>query len=131
MTPPRDYGRLATALGDLVTRKQREYGDSAGRSHAIVAILYPQGVPAHAYRDVLLLVRVIDKLSRIAQRGPDRADLGGESPWADICGYALLGWAADEEREERAASVSGPIVRPDRLATPLRHVVDRPTGETP
>ena len=90
-----DYKRLGADLGSLVTSKQRQYGDSAGRSGAIMRVLYPAGIPPHAMDDALLVVRVIDKLSRIAQRGPDGKDLGGESPWRDIAGYGLLGAAKD------------------------------------
>ena len=86
------------ALGTLVDSKQRQYGDSAGRSGAIVAILYPSGIPPHAYDDALLVVRVLDKLSRIAQRGANGRDLGGESPWQDVAGYGLLGAAMDERK---------------------------------
>ncbi len=101
--PPRtpgasEFAARGAALGRLVDDKQRAYGDSAGRSGAIMAILYPDGIPTHAYEDALLMVRVLDKLSRIAQRGSDGKDLGGESPWADIAGYGLLGAAMDERR---------------------------------
>lgn len=91
-----DFAARGAALGRLVDDKQRAYGDSAGRSGAIMAILYPGGIPKHAYDDALLVVRVLDKLSRIAQRGRDGQDLGGESPWRDIAGYGLLGAAKDE-----------------------------------
>ncbi len=90
------YASIARDLGALVESKQKQYGDSAGRSGAIMAILYPGGIPRHAYDDALLVVRVLDKLSRIAQRGRDGQDLGGESPWRDIAGYGLLGAAKDE-----------------------------------
>ena len=93
---PPDFAARGAALGRLVDGKQRQYGDSAGRAGAIMAILYPNGIPPHAYDDALLVVRVLDKLSRIAQRGADGKDLGGESPWSDIAGYGLLGAAMDE-----------------------------------
>ena len=61
--------------------------------------LFPFGIPVHAFDDALLIVRVLDKLSRIAQRGADGADLGGESPYSDLAGYALLGLASDARRK--------------------------------
>ena len=88
-----DRGR---ELGKLVDSKQKQYGDSAGKSGAIMAILYPNGIKVHQMDDALLTVRVLDKLSRIAQRGADGKDLGGESPWKDCGGYGLLGWEKDE-----------------------------------
>ncbi len=92
------YEKLGVAIGKLVERKQKEYGDSVTKSGDILAVLYPHGIPAHAYHDALLVTRVLDKLSRIAQRGSDGADLGGESPWNDIAGYGILGVKADADR---------------------------------
>jgi hypothetical protein len=101
------YKRLGAEIGELVTTKQIQYGDSAGRAGKILAVLYPDGVPRHAYDDALLIVRCLDKFSRIAQRGEDGKDLGGESPWKDIAGYGLLGWQKDDcvESEELPVDV--------------------------
>lgn len=89
------YEESGRKLGQLVDSKQKQYGDSAGRTGAIMKSLYSEGIPVHAYDDALLVVRVIDKLCRIAQRGADGKDLGGESPWRDVAGYGLLGEAKD------------------------------------
>jgi len=94
-----DYETLGQSIGVLVDEKQRQYGDSANKSGEILRVLYPEGVKPHSYRDMLLMVRVLDKLSRIAQRGENGRDLGGESPWRDVAGYALLGIVADRDRE--------------------------------
>lgn len=91
------YPHRAQQIGELVESKQAQYGNSAGRAGDILRVLYPEGIPTHAYRDALLVVRVLDKLSRIAQRGADGRDKGGESPWQDVAGYGLLGTVADEE----------------------------------
>ena len=42
------------------------------------------------------MVRVIDKMFRIAT---DK-DAFGESPWRDICGYAILGISNDLEKND-------------------------------
>jgi hypothetical protein len=89
------YPRLGREIGELVAGKQIQYGRASEKAGSIMALLYPAGIPPHQYRDALLVVRVLDKLSRIAQRGPDRQDLGGESPWQDLAGYGLIGWEAD------------------------------------
>ena len=91
---------LAAELGTLVTGKNRAYGDSAARAGDIVRILYPHGVRPDQFDDLLLVVRILDKLSRIAQRAADGQDLGGESPYRDIAGYGLLGWAKDGRGKE-------------------------------
>lgn len=90
-----DYTKLAAEIGALVTSKQAQYGDSVSKSGRILEILYPEGVQTHQYQDALMVVRILDKLSRIAQRGPDGQDLGGESPYRDIAGYGLLGASKD------------------------------------
>ena len=86
---------MTAKIGALVADKQKQYGDAAGRAGSIMRVLYPDGIAAHQYDDALLVVRVLDKLSRIAQRGPDGRYRGGESPWEDLAGYGLLGWDKD------------------------------------
>jgi hypothetical protein len=49
-------------------------------------------VKPEQYGDLLAITRVIDKLFRLATK----KNAFGESPWRDICGYALLGIARDE-----------------------------------
>ena len=95
------YKDLGKRIGKLVESKQKQYGDSAGRAGRIMEVLYPTGIKPHQYDDALLVVRILDKLSRIAQRGEDGQDLGGESPYSDLAGYSLLGMAKDE-RENNA-----------------------------
>ena len=95
---PHLFYALGASVGELVDEKARQYGGTSEKTAAIVAQLYPDGIPAHAYPDLLLMVRTLDKLSRIAQRGPDGKDLGGESPWRDVAGYGLLGLAQDSKR---------------------------------
>jgi len=90
------FQALASALAELIERKNRAYGDSVTRSANILAILYPEGVKPTDYSDLLLVVRVLDKLSRIAT---DK-DALEETPWRDISGYGLLGWRTDESREK-------------------------------
>jgi len=84
--PSSPYPKLGNEIGELVTQKQAAYGDSFGKSGEIMKILYPIGIPPEKMTDALCVVRVIDKLFRIAT---DK-DALGESPWRDIAGYALL-----------------------------------------
>ncbi len=82
-------------IGRLVDSKQEAYGDSVGKTGRILAVLYPTGVRPEQYDDALLIVRVLDKLSRVSTRGSDGKDRGGESPWRDIAGYGMLGERKD------------------------------------
>lgn len=80
------YEEIGAEIGRLVDRKQKAYGRSFDHAGEIIAILYPHGIKPEQYRDFLAMVRIIDKLFRIAT---DKNALG-ESPWTDIAGYALL-----------------------------------------
>ncbi len=80
------YSEIGSKVGALVEQKQAAYGDSFGKSGEVMRILYPDGIPPGKLDDALTVVRVLDKLFRIAT---DR-DALGESPWKDIAGYALL-----------------------------------------
>jgi hypothetical protein len=86
------HRRIAESIGDLVDQKQAAYGDSFGKSGSIMRTLYPEGIGPEQMDDALAVVRVVDKLFRIATH----KDAFGESPWRDIAGYALLGVRRDE-----------------------------------
>lgn len=92
-----DYTRLGTEIGALVTNKQAAYGDSFGRSGAVMKILYPTGISVDQLEDALAIVRILDKLFRIAT---DKNALE-ESPYRDIAGYGLLGAARNEKKGEQ------------------------------
>jgi len=87
------YSDLGRAIGELVEKKQAAYGDSFGKSGQVMRILYPAGIPLEKLDDALTVVRVVDKLFRIAT---DR-DALGESPWRDITGYGLLATARRDQ----------------------------------
>ena len=84
-----DYRRLGLEVGKLVNEKQLAYGDSFGKSGAIMKILYPEGISVDKMDDALCVVRILDKLFRLATQ----PKAFGESPYRDIAGYALLGLA--------------------------------------
>ena len=86
------YETIGTEIGTLVQEKNEAYGDSFGQACRILEVLHPLGIQPSQYRDALAVTRVIDKLFRLA----NKKDAFGESPWRDICGYAILGVANDE-----------------------------------
>ncbi len=92
--PPFDFELLGKAIGRLVNTKQAAYGDSFGKCGDVMRILYPEGIPPEKLGDALAVVRVLDKLFRIAT---DR-DALGETPWRDVAGYALLSAARVEAK---------------------------------
>ena len=90
-----NYEEIGKEIGKLVTEKQIAYGDSFGNSHRILQVLFPNGITPDRYHDALTLTRIIDKIFRIA----NRKDAFSESPYRDICGYAILAIKRDEEKE--------------------------------
>ena len=92
----KDYEVIGNEIGKLVQEKNEAYGDSFGQACRILEVLYPNGIEPSQYRDALAITRVIDKLFRLS----NKKDAFGESPWRDICGYAILGVANDERDKE-------------------------------
>ena len=86
------YEQLGEDLGKLVAQKNTAYGSAFAESHKILSVLYPNGIKPEQYTDALAVIRVIDKLFRIATA----RDAFGESPWRDIAGYGILGAAKNE-----------------------------------
>ena len=86
------YEERGRKLGALMDEKQAAYGDSFGRSEAVLRVFFPDGVQPDQYGDLLAMARIIDKLFRIA----NQKDAFGESPYQDIAGYGLLGAVRDE-----------------------------------
>jgi hypothetical protein len=95
MTKKKVYEALGTEIGKLVDTKQEAYGDSFNRSGDVLRSLYPQGIKPDQYDDALAIVRIVDKLFRIATHGDK--DPMKESPFSDIAGYGLLGAARHEK----------------------------------
>ena len=81
------YVEIGYDLGKLVQEKNEHYGNSWQKSAQMLAILYPDGVAKRDYIHLLLAVRVLDKLCRIATA----PGAGGENSWQDIGGYGILG----------------------------------------
>ena len=89
--------KIAEEVGDLVAKKDRAYGNSLTASEAIMEQLYPKGIPVKAYRQALIVVRVVDKLKRIAT---DK-DAFGEDPWKDVAGYSLRAVQLNKEKKDK------------------------------
>jgi hypothetical protein len=90
------YKQIGIDVGSLVDEKNAAYGSSFAECHKILSVLYPSGIKPEQYTDALAIIRVIDKLFRIA----NKKDAFGESPWKDIAGYALLGIANNEKNSK-------------------------------
>ena len=93
--------RLVGLEGARITiERNKKYGDAVRKTLGILEELYPDGIQPNQYSDLLLLVRVLDKLIRIASYTPDRRAADDESPWADVRGYGILGEEKDLDPKE-------------------------------
>ena len=81
-----NYEELGRNIGALIQEKQQSYGDSFHKSGEVMKQLFPKGIPPESYVDALALVRIIDKLFRLATD----PTYNSENSWGDIAGYALL-----------------------------------------
>lgn len=80
------FQEIAVELSALLEQKNLAYGNSFAKTGQILELLFPAGVRSDQYHDMLVIVRILDKLSRIAH-DPTAFQ---EDPWKDIAGYALL-----------------------------------------
>lgn len=79
------YKELAEQIGNLVEEKNAAYGNSFDQAGEFLRLLYPNGIPPEAYGDMLCVVRIFDKLKRIATN----KDAFGEDPKSDLLGLAI------------------------------------------
>jgi len=91
-----DFIGVGTQIGELVQKKNAAYGDSFNQADKIIKILYPNGISVEQYPDMLCVIRIVDKLFRVAT---DK-DFLGESPFADIAGYGILGVHRHEHQDK-------------------------------
>jgi hypothetical protein len=96
------FEEKAEQIGKLVSQKNAAYGSAFSEAHHILKVLYPKGIAPEQYTDALAVIRVIDKLFRIA----NKKDAFGENPWQDIAGYALLGVVDAVQKSSEPESLS-------------------------
>jgi len=87
------YKEIGEEIGDLVDKKNKAYGSSFEKASEILEILYPNGVRVDQYTDMLAMVRILDKMFRIA----NHKEAFDEEPWKDIAGYGILGTAKERK----------------------------------
>lgn len=89
----REYEKLGGELIELLKLKREAYGDNLKSTGRFLSLLYPDGVPSSALPELGTMIRVVDKLFRIANRHKAEEEGKGwednENPWWDIAGYGL------------------------------------------
>lgn len=89
-----DFVNIATKVAKLVEEKQKQYGNAVGAAGAILKELYPDGVKPEQYGNLALIIRMLDKISRITKGNGE----GDEDAWTDLIGYSILGKANVQNR---------------------------------
>lgn len=97
------FAELGERISKLLEEKNAAYGNSFDKAGEFLRLLYPQGVKPEQMEDALCLVRIFDKMMRIATK----KDAFGESPYQDIAGYAILGLRRSETRPATAEELPG------------------------
>jgi hypothetical protein len=125
------FQQIGTAAGELVEEKNRAYGSSFATAGTAMRLLYPNGIAPEQMHDALVLVRIWDKLMRIAT---DR-DALGESPYHDIIGYGILGvhmhQATEGEPQAPCGSVSAKAAANESQAPSDSAAPSAPHSTTP
>jgi len=83
---PGQYEEIGARIGALVDKKNAAYGNSIHDAGHVMRILYPKGISPEQMDDALALVRILDKMFRIA----NKKNAFGENPFEDIAGYGIL-----------------------------------------
>lgn len=117
---------LASEVGNTLQRKNIQYGDSFQKTPKILEILYPDGVKPNQYRNLLTLVRMLDKINRISASGQGGKHIrDDEDPWTDLAGYAILAQTIQEEdKRERLAMAKACDDAKNRIYRECDHVLD-------
>jgi selenophosphate synthase len=98
----KSFTELATSIGKLVEEKNKAYGNAFDRAGDFLRVLYPEGIKPDQYKDMLCIVRVFDKLMRIATSYEGTEEKKVEA-YSDLSGYGLLGLRSSLEEQQTAA----------------------------
>ena len=87
------FKSITDSLAELLSKKNKAYGNAFEQAKEFLKLLYPDGIRPDQYEDMLFIVRIFDKLKRIATS----KNAFNESPYQDIAGYAILALAAENK----------------------------------
>lgn len=104
----KSLSEIGKEIGKLVEEKNAAYGSAFEKAGEILKVLYPQGIKPEQYSDMLAIVRILDKMFRIATN----KKAFNEEPWKDIAGYGILGIFKEQPVEEEKTEER--VIRNDR-----------------
>ena len=77
---------IADDMTSLLKAKRDSYGNNLACTPEIMKLMYPSGITHEQLDDFLILVRMVDKMFRIANGANFKL---GEDAWKDLAGYAM------------------------------------------
>ena len=60
------YKNIGEKIGLIVEAKNKQYGDAINNTAEFLILLFPEGIKPDQYKDLGIIVRVYDKLKRVA-----------------------------------------------------------------
>ena len=87
--------KIATEIKSLVEEKSLAQGGAFLKSEKILKILYPNGIKPEQYKDLLAVIRVVDKLFSLAAQ----KETLSESFFNNIAEYVILNVADGDTKE--------------------------------
>lgn len=91
-----DVKNAVREIYTIVSQKLTYYGpNTIEKGQAIMQNLFPDGIPVSKYPDALIIIRVIDKLCRLAESPESIKDA-----WCDISGYGIRRVASMSREKE-------------------------------
>lgn len=79
------FEKVGQDIGKLVDKKNSQYGSAFEKVDQIMAILYPNGISVPQLKNASILVRILDKVVRVAN-----GNQGEENAFNDLAGYGIL-----------------------------------------
>ncbi len=112
--------QLANEIANVLQIKNMQYGDSFSKAPKILEILYPEGIRPNQYKDLLTIVRILDKINRISGGKGETED-----PYKDIAGYGILAQVLhEEENKEKLAMARACEEAKNRIYKECDHDLD-------
>ncbi|HNC56972.1 MAG TPA: hypothetical protein PLP33_16140 [Leptospiraceae bacterium] len=86
----KSFREIALKQAELLEKKNRAYGGSFNKTSEHLKLLFPDGIVDDQYQHVMFIIRVLDKLSRIANSSLLPPEEGCLDAYFDINGYSFL-----------------------------------------
>lgn len=97
------FSEIARQIGEIVSSKNKQYGDAINSTSVFLKELYPNGIKPEQYGDLGLIIRIHDKLKRIAN-----GNNGNEDAYSDLAGYGILGVDMNNRTKAEMVTVNEP-----------------------